>query len=118
MRTGSAAILPFRARPAGPPPARAGFSLRERVRVAEWVVLARRFGLTRVVAEFDAEQGGFVLVYADDKPWAAYGIGVEHGSYIAWRPYTALSFGPFEQLTDALAAVIAHRNGGTLPPQV
>lgn len=117
MQTGSAAILPFRLRPAAPPRSSAGFALRERVRVAEWEPLARRFGLTRIVAEYDGEQGGFVLVYADGKPWAAYGIGLEHGRYIAWRPYTAMAFGPFEQLAEALAAVIAHRTGGTLPAQ-
>ncbi len=108
----SATILPFRQkiplRPQGSP---ARFSLRERAQVVEWQHWASRVGLTRMVVEHEAEQGGFLLVYDTEKPWAAYGIGIEHGRFIVWRPATGVTFGAFDLLSDALAAVIANRLG-------
>lgn len=110
--TASDNILPFRRKtPLRPPGSPARFSLRERAQVVEWQHWASRVGLTRMVVEHEAEQGGFLLVYDTEKPWAAYGIGIEHGRFIVWRPATGITFGAFDLLTEALAAVIANRLG-------
>ncbi len=68
--------------------------------------------------EYEAEPGGFVLVYGEGKPWAAYGIGIEHGRFIVWRPATGVTFGEFDDLTDAFAAVIANRTGASAAVQL
>ena len=115
----SAAILPFRPR-SKVLLARVSdrFSWRERAGIEEWAPQARLFGLTRLVVESEAEPGGFVLIYGEDKPWAAYGIGIEHGRFIAWRPATGVTFGEFDNLADAFAAVIANRTSGSMPVQL
>ncbi len=115
----SAAILPFRPRSkVSSPRVSARFSWRERAGIEEWAPQARLFGLTRLVVESEAEPGGFVLIYGEDKPWAAYGIGIEHGRFIAWRPATGVTFGEFDNLADAFAAVIANRTSGSMPVQL
>ncbi len=110
--TASATILPFRRKmPVRPPSSPARFSLRERAQVIEWRQRASGAGLTRMVVEHEAEQGGFLLIYSAGEPWAAYGIGIEHGRFIVWRPATGVTFGAFDLLPEAFAAVIANRLG-------
>ncbi len=111
----SATILPFHRAVGASRGTR--FSWRDRLRAAAWENQARRFGLARVVVEHGAEQGDFMLIYREGSPWAVYGVGLELDRYIVWQQATGATLGVFDELEAALAAVIGHRSGGSLPPQ-
>jgi hypothetical protein len=85
-------------------------TMRDRMEALRWSDQARAFGYTRVVLDTSSvddqpELGDFLLIYARDATWAAWGVGCCGGGFTVWRPASGETVGWYHTLRRALEAV-------------
>ncbi|MCX7383297.1 MAG: hypothetical protein NT133_18205 [Alphaproteobacteria bacterium] len=102
----SAVILPF-VRPLQVPNR---LTMADRIAAMEWHAGKRAVGYTRIAFDTSAspeepELGDFMLIYATDTKWAAWGIGCCDGGYIVWRPATGTTTAWHKGIASALASI-------------
>ncbi len=104
--TQSAVILPF----IRPLRVTNRMTMADRIAAMEWHGEPRAVGYTRIAFDTSAspdepELGDFMLIYATDTKWAAWGIGCCDGGFIVWRPATGATTAWHGTMRSALASI-------------
>lgn len=112
MEKPGAVVVPFRPRIRRQVAGHAGLTAAERSEALQWAEAARRHGV-RCVQFHKAEAGDdpvvvpFMLIYRDDRIWAAWGVARWSHGFELWQPSTGFTVDVFPTLNEALAGILA-----------
>ncbi len=92
------------------PPCGGGFTSHDRIALSEWIRRSDAHGYQRVVIETGSqeggpEEGGYVLLYTQDKAWAHWGMARGSNGIIIWHCGTGIDLGRFDTMLEALESL-------------